>query len=59
MYGFFGSISFVVSAAGDDMLTGGVAILEADEGKALHGVGKAFTYQSECAFSAFVGRQKS
>jgi len=56
--GFFGGVAFVVGAAGDDVLAGGVTILEADKAKAEHGVGKAGTDEGEGAGLALVGRQE-
>ena len=46
---FFGDVSLVIGAAGDDMLTGSVTILETDKSEAEHGVGKAVVYEGEGA----------
>ena len=58
MEGFFGGVALVVGATGDDVLWGGVTILEADDAKAEHGVGKAGTDEGEGAGLALVGRQE-
>ena len=55
---FLGGEAFVVRAAGDNALTGGVTILETDKSEAEHEVGKAVVYEGEGTLGIFVGRQE-
>ena len=58
MEGFFGGVALVVGASGDDVLTGGMTVFEADDAEAEHGVGKEGTYEGEGAGLALVGRSE-
>lgn len=57
--GLFGGIAFVVGATSDDALVRGVAVDDADEAEAKHGVGEDVAYKGESAGWILVRCQES
>ena len=55
---FLGSVALVVGAAGDNALGRYMIVLNADEGKAEHGVGKLVAYEGEAAVLADIRRKE-